>query len=551
MSLIQYLNGLTGGIGRDKRRHMCRFMALPSRTSCGETLEYRRVLTGNVTAVFNGVTDVLTFTGDFQNNEVAISVNGSGDAIATGVNSTTINGVAFLNISTFTGGNLNAVVVNAGDGADIITLDSTVNPIVFPGAVTIHGGNGKDIVNIGTTGGQAINFDSLTVLGGADNDTVTFRCSFGLFLVPPAQIDGGAGNDIYAFDTDSSLGSVRINDLAGGIDTLNFSATTTRALSVNLSNAAAQAVNAGLMLTLSTGNTLENATGGALGDTLTGNSLANRLIGNGGSDTLNGGAGNDTLNGNNGNDTLIGGSGNDFFYGDSGNDSINGGAGNDTCVFDTDNAVGENDTINESGGGVDTLDFGQTTTLAVAVNLANAAAQIVNAGLTLTLSANNTIENVVGGSLNDTLTGNSLANSLAGGDGNDTLSGASGRDILIGGRGIDNLQGGSAEDLLVAGRTTYASDAVTLLSLRAEWVRTDISFEARVAHLLGTVPGGHNGSTILSSTTVKEDAARDTLAGGSSRDWYLRNSLGAVVAQRDVVTDADLDSLFTEISTWL
>ena len=107
------------------------------------------------------------------------------------------------------------------------------------------------------------------------------------------------------------------------------------------------------------------------------------------------------------------------------------------------------------------------------------------------------------------------------------------------------------EDLLVAGRTTFFADVFALLDLRAEWVRTDISFDARVAHLMGTVPGGLNGATVLSSTTVKEDAAQDTLVGGSNRDWYLRNSLGAVVAQRDLVTDADLDSLFTEISAWL
>ena len=67
------------------------------------------------------------------------------------------------------------------------------------------------------------------------------------------------------------------------------------------------------------------------------------------------------------------------------------------------------DTIDESGGGVDTLDFSATTTRAVAIDLGNAAAQVVNAGLTLTLSAGNTIENVIGGALGDTITGNAPA----------------------------------------------------------------------------------------------------------------------------------------------
>ena len=96
-------------------------------------------------------------------------------------------------------------------------------------------------------------------------------------------------------------------------------------MAINLGNAAAQVVNAGLTLTLSASNTIENVTGGSLNDTITGNSLANALAGGAGNDTIEGGGGNDTLTG---------------------------GAGNDTYRFDTDNALGS-DTINESGGGID------------------------------------------------------------------------------------------------------------------------------------------------------------------------------------------------------
>lgn len=69
--------------------------------------------------------------------------------------------------------------------------------------------------------------------------------------------------------------------------------------------------------------------------------------------------------------------------------------------------------------------------------------------------------------------------------------------------------------------------------------------------MLGIQPGGANGSFTLTSTTVKEDASKDSLKGGTGQDWYLRNSLGVTVADRDSVTDADLDSVFTEISSWL
>ena len=76
------------------------------------------------------------------------------------------------------------------------------------------------------------------------------------------MLTGGAGNDTFRFDTDNALGSDMIDESGGGVDTLDFSATTTRAVSIDLSNAAEQVVNAGLTLTLSAGNTIENVTAG-------------------------------------------------------------------------------------------------------------------------------------------------------------------------------------------------------------------------------------------------------------------------------------------------
>src|SRR5262249_52962116 len=205
-------------------------------------------------------------------------------------------------------------------------------------------------------------------------------------------------------DTDNSLGSDTIDESGGGSDTLDFSATTTRAVSIDLGNAAAQDRKTGVTGNLSSGGTSENVTSGAIGDTLGGNALDKILTGGGGNDTLNGGAGNDILTGGAGDDLLIGGAGNDFY------------------TSATDVALGS-DTIDESGGGIDTLDFSATTTRAVNVNLGNAAAQVVNAGLTLTLSSGATIENVTGGALGDTITGNALNNVIEAGGGNPTLTG--------------------------------------------------------------------------------------------------------------------------------
>ncbi len=141
-------------------------------------------------------------------------------------------------------------------------------------------------------------------------------------------------------------------------------------------------------------------------------------------------------------------------------------------------------------------------------------------------------------------------NVLSGGAGNDKLNGGTGKDILIGGIGADTLTGGSGENLLLGTGYTGENNVLALIALRSEWTSAS-SYDNRVAHLLGTLAGGANGSYRLTSATVKEDNVMDTRNGGNGKDWYLRNSIGAIEANRDTVTDADLDSVFTEISSWL
>ena len=96
-------------------------------------------------------------------------------------------------------------------------------------------------------------------------------------------------------------------------------------------------------------------------------------------------------------------------------------------IFDADLPLGS-DTINEADdieGGIDTLDFSDTTGFPMNINLSDDTppAQIVSANLDLQLSADDSIENVLGGQAGNTLTGNSLNNVLVGGPG----SGFSGR----------------------------------------------------------------------------------------------------------------------------
>ena len=257
--------------------------------------------------------------------------------------------------------------------------------------------------NLSLTLGSGATFEK--VIGGALADRLTGN-SLNNSLTGGGGNDtliGGAGNDSYLFDADLALGTDSLNEAGGGIDTLNFATTTTRAINLNLGRATTQVVNANLSLTLGSAATFEYVIGGSLADRLIGNHRANRLTGGGG------------------NDTLIGG------------------AGNDSYLFDADLALGT-DSLNEAGGGIDTLNFAATTTRAINLNLGLATTQVVNANLSLTLGSGATFEKVIGGALADRLTGNSLNNSLTGGGGNDTLIGGAGNDTLIGGLGGDTFR---------------------------------------------------------------------------------------------------------------
>ncbi|MGQ0633721.1 MAG: hypothetical protein ACT4QC_03850, partial [Planctomycetaceae bacterium] len=107
------------------------------------------------------------------------------------------------------------------------------------------------------------------------------------------------------------------------------------------------------------------------------------------------GDGDDVLRGGTLADTLFGGAGDDILTGLGGNDTLTGGSGNDTYVFDADGSLG-GDTLNETGGGSDTLDFSATTTAGVTVNLGSSTMQTVSANLMLSLGAAGTFENVIG-----------------------------------------------------------------------------------------------------------------------------------------------------------
>ncbi|MFN0056255.1 MAG: ELWxxDGT repeat protein [Planctomycetales bacterium] len=485
----------------------------------------------------NALDNVLT-GGDGNDSLTGLAGN---DTLAGGAGDDTYQFVADANLGS------DSVIEATGGGSDLLNFAATtmvgiavnlshaspqvVNTnltLALSGVAVIEDVTGGSMDDVLTGNGQRN-----TLNGGSGNDILTG-------LAGDDTLIGGAGNDTFLFDADTPLGTDTLQDISG-TDTLDFAATLTQSVTVNLSVdpivVPSQLVNEHLSLKLTSATSFENAVGGALGDTLTGNSLNNTLTGGDGNDSLIGGAGIDTLNGDAADDTLIGGAGNDALFG---------GDGDDVYRFDADSALGT-DTLNESDGGIDTLDLSDTTAQDAVVDLGKAAIQTVNANLKLTLGSDATIENVVGGALDDTLTGNALGNVLRGGDGNDTLAGLAGDDSLFGGSGSDTYQfradadlgsdsifeaTGGGFDLLNFSSTTALGVAVDLSQASSQEVNDNLTLTLGsnvIEHVTGgggndvlagngqnnTLDGGSGDDTLIGL------AGNDTLIGGAGNDTYV------------------------------
>lgn len=190
--------------------------------------------------------------------------------------------------------------------------------------------------------------------------------------------DGG-GNDTYDFS--AYAGGVRVDLRPGAFTTFSTEKlANSNAYSGGEALAPGNIANA-LLYQDNLASLIENAIGGAGGDTLIGNQVNNVLNGQGGDDLLVGGLGSDRLIG---------------------------GAGNDIADF-TDALSGITVTLN--GGAADIL--------------------VANGDDVDVLSG---IEGVIGTAFDDRLTGDAGANTLGGGaGGDDVLLGGAGNDVLIGG----------------------------------------------------------------------------------------------------------------------
>lgn len=407
--------------------------AVPARLM-GSPLANAFQITG--TAIFNGLDvagnggfDLLQYIGSADTQWSLQSANAGNISGVSG-------GVHFSNISALSSGSGNdsfafalgsslSGSIDGSAGSDtldysafttavVANLTTSVAPAVgsFSHIENLTGGAGNDTLTgdgfdnmlIGNGGNDALtgNSGADTLSGGAGNDT----------------LKGGLGDDRYAFDTDTAQGVDQLTE-TGGIDTLDFSSTTTIGVTVRLAIAANQVVNGNLTLNLGSASAIENVIGGAGNDTFTGNELSNRLAG---------------------------------------------GAGDDTYIFATATAVQTDVVVELSGEGIDHLNFSALASSdTLAVDLAGTASvQIAShANRTLQVGAIGqaaNFENVTGGDGSDVIVGNAANNVLIGGNGNDTLWGGLGINTLTGGGGTDVAVGARDTDFTLSATTLTGAD---------------------------------------------------------------------------------------------
>jgi Ca2+-binding RTX toxin-like protein len=188
--------------------------------------------------------------------------------------------------------------IDGGPGNDDITANLQLGT-----APVLRGGTGDDTVTIlNALGGLAY--------GDAGNDRLVYR-GFTQGLNFPLVLDGGYGNDTYAFEwqfvpTAMVPGS--------GIDTLDETTADPRALGSLTFDL------------LSCAGCVDRVIGTAQADQITGDFRAQAILGGDGDDVLDGGGGNDAILGQAGDDTITSRDGR--------TDVVSCGAGTDTVVAD-------------------------------------------------------------------------------------------------------------------------------------------------------------------------------------------------------------------------
>ena len=495
---------------------------------------------GDDTYVVDATGDVVTEAASSGTDLVQSSVTYT---LGTNVENLTLTGTSALNatgntVANTLTGNTGNNILDGGAGADSLMggLGNDTYVVDNTGdVITENASEGTDLVQSSASYTLTANIENLTLTGTtAINGTGNASDNVLTGNSAANTLTGGAGNDTYVVD---NVGDVVVENASEGTDLVQSSVTYTLAANIE-------------KLTL-TGTTAINGTGNALNNTITGNTANNILDGGAGTDTLVGGTGNDTYvvstgdtvtegssagtdtvisdatwtlgsnlenltlsgtaaingTGNTLANLLVGNSANNTLSGGTGADTMQGGAGDDTYVVDD---VG--DVVSEN---------------------ANAGTDLVQSGITYTLSANvenltltgSTAINGTGNDLANVLTGNSGANSLTGGAGNDSLSGGSGADTMLGGLGDDVYTVDNTLDVVTeaAGEgADLVNSSVTLTTLAANveaLVLTGTSALNGTGNDLANLLRGNTGNNVLNG-----GLGNDVLEGGAGNDTLTDTS---------------------------
>jgi Ca2+-binding RTX toxin-like protein len=229
---------------------------------------------------------------------------------------------------------------------------------------------------------------------------------------------------------------------------------------------------------------------------------------------------------------LVGNSGNNILDGKEGGDTLEGGLGDDVYVVDSTLDV----VVERSGEGTDIVESGVSYTLSDFVEQCF-------------LNSPGRNQSLTGNTLGNLLVGNSGQNTLSGLDGKDELRGEGGSDSLYGGNGIDTLDGGTGADHMEGGAKNdiyYVDNGLDEVIEQADagydtvFTSVAIAMPDNVEKLVfngladGTMLSGNDLKNFLvgnytddiidvgaGSDSVRGGAGDDTILGGAGRDTLL------------------------------
>jgi len=360
------------------------------------------------------------------------------------------------------------VIVNAGDGNDIVTVLAKDTEVA---SVGLNGGNDDDVLT-GADSNDTLNGDAgndrlvgakgVDVMnGGAGNDTGVWNNGDN-----SDTINGDAGNDATEVNGNATLGDeFTMEPSSGGVvfrrkNLVEFKLdTATERFEVN-----GLGGNDSLSSTDGVGAlTLLSADGGAGSDTLSGTDGPDLILGGEGNDVLSGGGGDDRILGDRGGDTMNGGAGDDTLVWNNGDgtDVLNGDAGRDDVEVNGAPAGDDGFTVQPNGA---RIKFDRTTLVAFSLDIGSSETMHANG-----LGGNDSISvgevgsyevTGSGGPGNDTLTGAGSSETFLGGSGNDTITPGGGIDVVSADDGDDQVnirdrtadlaRGGAGNDSVVA-----------------------------------------------------------------------------------------------------